>query len=272
MSTAGWWFNLPGTTGLFLGIDIGSVYAKALAIDNEGNNRAAVLRPTGLGGAKLANELRLEVIEKAGSQLAFTVATGYGRVNVPFADKTLTEISCHARGINHIYPQARVVVDIGGQDSKVIVLGPKGQVEDFVMNDKCAAGTGRFLDVMARALEVDVSDLGRLHDISGKRLEISSTCTVFAESEVISLLANGEEREDVIAGIHRAIVNRVFSLLKGRLGKQVPGPVVLTGGVARNEGILKALTEKMGSEVLVPPEPQFTGALGAAIIARELAG
>lgn len=258
---------------MFLGIDIGSVYAKALALDEDGNVRGTALRPTGLGGSKLANDLRLEIAQKAGAgnKFAFTVATGYGRINVPFADKTLTEISCHAKGVNHIFPQARIVVDIGGQDSKVIVLGPRGQVEDFAMNDKCAAGTGRFLDVMARALEVEAPDLGKLHDLSTKRLEISSTCTVFAESEVISLLAQGELREDVVAGIHRSIINRVFGLLKGRLDRRVPGPVVLTGGVAKNQGIIKALQEKIGSEVLVPPEPQFTGALGAAVIARESA-
>lgn len=138
------------------------------------------------------------------------------------------------------------------------------------MNDKCAAGTGRFLDVMARALEVELPDLGTLHDLSQKKLEISSTCTVFAESEVISLLAQGETREDIIAGLHRAICNRVFGLLRGRLQKLQSGAVVLTGGVARNQGIISAFKEKAGNEVLVPLYPQFTGALGAAVIAREL--
>lgn len=257
---------------MFLGIDIGSAYGKALAMDEDAKVIAAVLKPTGLGGAKLAEYLRLELAEKVGSNpdFLFTVATGYGRVNVPFANKTLTEISCHARGVNFTFPQARVVVDIGGQDSKVIVIGPKGEVEDFAMNDKCAAGTGRFLDVMARALEVDISDLGTLHNLSQKRLEISSTCTVFAESEVISLLAQGEKREDIIAGLHRAICNRVYGLLRGRMKKAQSGAVVLTGGVARNQGIISAFKEKAGNDVLVPPYPQYTGALGAAVIAREL--
>jgi predicted CoA-substrate-specific enzyme activase len=255
-----------------MGVDIGSSYGKALALDEDANIIATVLKPTGIGGAKLAEVLRLELADKIGSNpnFIFTVATGYGRVNVPYAGKTLTEISCHARGVNFTFPNARIVVDIGGQDSKVIVVGTRGEIEDFVMNDKCAAGTGRFLDVMARALEIDISDLGTLHNLSQKKLEISSTCTVFAESEVISLLAQGEKREDIVAGIHRAICSRVFGLLKGRLQKLGSGRIVLTGGVARNQGILNAFIETVGAEVLVSAVPQFTGALGAAVIAREL--
>jgi predicted CoA-substrate-specific enzyme activase len=256
-----------------MGIDIGSSYGKALALDKDAKIITTALKPTGIGGAKLAEALRLEVADKIGGKpnFTFTVATGYGRVNVPFANKTLTEISCHARGVSFTFPNTKIVVDIGGQDSKVIVVGPKGKVEDFAMNDKCAAGTGRFLDVMAKALEVDISDLGQLHNLSRKRLEISSTCTVFAESEVISLLAQGEKREDIVAGLHRAICNRVYGLLKGRMRKiSFGGRIVLTGGVARNQGMINAFMEKVGAEVIVSADPQFTGALGAAVIAREL--
>ena len=255
----------------YLGIDIGSTYGKAVAIDHEGNIRARMVKSTGLGGAKLAVELKEAILAEIGSQGAidFTVATGYGRVNVPFANKSITEITCHARGVNFLFPDARIVVDIGGQDSKVIVLGKNGEVEDFAMNDKCAAGTGRFLEVMAKALEVDVSELGKYHQLARKNLEISSTCTVFAESEIISLLVKGEAREEIIAAIHRSVVNRVFGLLKGRLDR-FKGKVVLTGGVAKNQGIVDALKKRMGAEVIIPPEPQLTGAIGAAVIAREL--
>lgn len=255
---------------MYMGIDIGSSFGKAICLNDDGDVIARVLEPTGLGGKQLANKIRQAVIEQIGQEPTYAVATGYGRINVPFADKTVTEISCHARGVNHLYNECKVVVDIGGQDSKVIVLGPKGSVADFVMNDKCAAGTGRFLDVMARALEVEVTDLGDLHYLSDKRLEISSTCAVFAESEVISLLAQGEAREDIVAGLHRAITNRVYSLLRGRVRGSSADFLVLTGGVARNKGIADALTEKVGAQVHVPDEPQFTGALGAAVIASEL--
>lgn len=256
----------------YMGIDIGSTYGKAVAIDQKGNIRAKAIKATGLGGAKLSNELKEMIVAELGHEpnIAFTVATGYGRNNVPYADKSITEITCHARGINFLFSQAKILVDIGGQDSKVIVLGPRGEVEDFAMNDKCAAGTGRFLEVMARALEVDVSDLGKLHQLSNKNLEISSTCTVFAESEVISLLVIGEPREEIIAAIHRSVINRVFGLLKGRL-ERYKGDVILTGGVAKNQGIVDSLKKRLGAEVLIPQEPQLTGALGAAVIARELA-
>lgn len=255
---------------MYLGIDIGSSFVKAIALDEEGHTVAKLLRPTGLGGKQLAEKVRTSIVEEIGREPSFTVATGYGRVNVPFADKTVTEISCHARGVNFLFKDCNVVVDIGGQDSKVIVLGPNGSVEDFAMNDKCAAGTGRFLDMMARALEVDVADLGELHHRSRQRLEISSTCAVFAESEVVSLLAQGAAREDIIAGLHRAITNRVFSLLKSRLRRTGDNFLVLTGGVARNRGIVASFKERIGGQVHIPPEPQFTGALGAAVIAREL--
>ncbi|MBI5013973.1 MAG: 2-hydroxyglutaryl-CoA dehydratase [Deltaproteobacteria bacterium] len=256
---------------LFLGIDIGSTYGKAVAMSDRGAIVAKAIRPTGLGGERLAWALRDDVVDQLGGDpsFAYTVATGYGRVNVGFADKVLTEISCHARGVHQVVPEARVLVDIGGQDSKVIVLGPRGDLEEFVMNDKCAAGTGRFLEVMAKALEVEVSGLGALSLLSETHVEISSTCTVFAESEIISLLAKGIRREDIIAGLHRAIANRVFGLLKGRMLKIGSGALVVTGGVAQNEGILRALEEKVGRKIVLPGDPQFTGAIGSAVIARD---
>jgi predicted CoA-substrate-specific enzyme activase len=192
--------------------------------------------------------------------------TGYGRINVPFADKQITEISCHARGIGSLLPAARTVIDIGGQDSKGIKL-KDGRVVDFVMNDKCAAGTGRYLEVIAEALGVALDEIGRRSLEAESAVAISSTCTVFAEQEVVSKLAEGVPVEDLLAGIHKAIATRVYSMVN-RL--KIEREVAITGGGAKNIGLVKALEAKLGFQVLVPPEPLLTGAIGAALLGRDV--
>jgi predicted CoA-substrate-specific enzyme activase len=195
------------------------------------------------------------------------VSTGYGRNSVKFMDKAMTEIICHGAGAHYLNPRTRSVIDIGGQDSKAIVLDEKGKVKNFAMNDKCAAGTGRFLEVMARALEVDLDGFGALSLRAGDPSRISSLCTVFAESEVISLISKGEKRENIIAGIHESIAARIAAMTN-RL--RIAPLVVMTGGVAKNIGVVKALERKIGMAVEVSEYAQVNGAIGAALLAMGL--
>ncbi len=251
-----------------VGIDVGSVSAEALILRN-GKILAYSILGTGANSRKAAEKALEEALEKAGisrDELGPIVATGYGRISVDFALRQVTEISCYARGINFLYPEVRMVIDIGGQDSKAILVGKNGRVLDFVMNDKCAAGTGRFLEVMARVMEVKVDELGEISLRSNNPAEISSTCTVFAESEVVSLIAKGIPVEDIAAGIHRAIARRVGAMAR-RIG--ITPPVAFAGGVAKNVGVVKALEEELGVKLIVPEEPQIIGALGAALLASE---
>jgi predicted CoA-substrate-specific enzyme activase len=194
------------------------------------------------------------------------VATGYGRINVPFADKQITEISCHARGVAYLLPEARTVIDIGGQDSKGIKL-KEGRAVDFVMNDKCAAGTGRFLEVTAEGLGVKLEDMGKLSLTAKNKVEIGSTCTVFAAQEVVAKLVEGVPLPDIIAGLHEAIAARIYSMVR-RL--KIEREVALTGGGAKNIGLVKALEARLGFPVLVPPEPLLTGAIGAALLGKDI--
>ena len=250
----------------FLGIDIGAVSAKGVIVKDSHVLSRTVL-DTGSNVERAADAVRKVLLNE--TQIAFkeiqrTVATGYGRNSVPFADKKMTEITCHARGVIHLLPVGRTIVDVGGQDSKAIKVDEQGTVCDFVMNDKCAAGTGRFLEVMAKALELKIDDLGAIALNSKNPAAISSVCTVFAESEIVSLRGEGERREDIVAGIHNAIASRINSMVM-QIG--CDDPVVLTGGVARNEGLVRALGNEMGRAVMVPEYPQLTGALGAALLA-----
>ncbi len=200
------------------------------------------------------------------SQLSSIVATGYGRFNVPFPSRQITEITCHGRGARHLFPRTRTVIDLGGQDSKVIVLDDRGRVGDFVMNDKCAAGSGRFLEVMAGALETPLEEMGSLSLRAKRRISISSMCTVFAESEVVSLIAQGAEREDIIGGIHESIASRIYRMAtRLRIEKEI----TFTGGVAKNPGMVQALKRLFNAPINLPNEPQIVGALGAALIARD---
>ena len=252
----------------FAGIDIGSTMTK-VAIMNDGLV-SWVIGPTGPEHRRLAYKVMEEALDGAGisfETLAYVVATGYGRINVPFADRQITEISCHARGVYSLLPTARTVIDIGGQDSKGMKL-KNGKLVSFVMNDKCAAGTGRFLEVIAEALGVKLEDLGALSLTAKRVVKISNTCTVFAEQEVTSQLANGEAVENLIAGIHEAIATRVFGLVNKL---KIEPDVAVTGGGAKNMGLVRALEEKLGHSVLVPPEPLLTGAIGAALIGKDAA-
>ncbi|MBA7478114.1 2-hydroxyisocaproyl-CoA dehydratase activator [subsurface metagenome] len=203
------------------------------------------------------------------SALKYIIVTGYGRVSAPFADRTVTEITCHGRGARFISPEIRTVIDIGGQDAKVISLGESGRVIEFVMNDKCASGTGRFLESAAQlVLYVPLEELGRLSSMATNVCKISSTCTVFAQTEIVSLLAAGESKENIIAGLHYAIASRVGSMVN-RVG--VRPVIMMSGGVAKNMGVREALERELKTEIMVPTtiDPQLVGALGAALIAEE---
>ena len=253
----------------FAGIDVGSLSTETVIIDNSKNIVGYTIIPTGANSNTAAEKslnITLEKIKINNKNIKYIVATGYGRVNVPFSNKTITEISCHSRGAHHFFSKTRTLIDIGGQDSKVIKLDDNGKVMDFLMNDKCAAGTGRFLEVMAKALEVDLEKLGDLSLEAKKNLTISSMCTVFAESEVVSLIGKGETKEDIINGLHKAISQRVVNMIK-QIG--VVGEVTMTGGVAKNKGMVLALEEKIGLKINIPQEPQIMGAWGAALLAME---
>ncbi len=246
---------------------MGAITAKAAIFDAEDLVATAVIL-AGYDRAAAAVQALDQAMAKVGltrERIARLVGTGYGRVQIHGADRTVTEITCHARGAHYLCPDARTVIDIGGQDSKGISVGANGKVLDFVMNDKCAAGTGRFLEVMARALEVDLVDFGQIALSTPERAKISSTCTVFAESEVVTHVASGVTKAEVIAGIHDAIATRV-SIMAGRI--PVQDAVVLTGGVARNAGVARMLGKKLGRAIVVPEQAQLAGAIGAALIAR----
>jgi predicted CoA-substrate-specific enzyme activase len=254
----------------FAGIDVGSLSADTVILDDQRRIVSYDISPTG-ANSKVAGAVSFrQALDRAGisaNRIACSVSTGYGRVSLEFADKAVTEITCHGRGAFHLFPDTRTIVDIGGQDSKVIKLGAGGKVTDFSMNDKCAAGTGRFLEVMAKALEVDLEEMGPLSMKSTEFIAISSMCTVFAESEVISLVARAKPKEDIINGIHKAICNRIASLMD-RVGTEAE--VTMTGGVAKNSGIVESIGAKVGGRINVPEEPQIVGALGAALIAMDL--
>ena len=249
-----------------MGIDVGSTASKCIILRD---GKDIVAKSLGGGGAGTSGPARAisEVLEAAGMQRAdmdFVLATGYGRNSLEeIADSQMSELSCHAKGAHFLFPDVHTVIDIGGQDVKILEI-ENGVMVNFAMNDKCAAGTGRFLDVMARVLEVKVSELAELGAQSTQNVEISSTCTVFAESEVISQLAKGADRRDIIRGIHRSVASRVVGLAN-RIG--VRDAVVMTGGVAQNGGVVSALQEALGHTIHTSPLTQYNGALGAALFA-----
>lgn len=252
-----------------MGVDSGSTSTNAVIMDQDRKIKAFSVVRTGAKSGESADKILKEVLEKAGlkrEDISWIVSTGYGRVSIPYADETVTEISCHGRGAHYFNPKIRTILDIGGQDSKGIKLSDKGEVIDFVMNDKCAAGTGRFLEMIARTLEVDISELGTIALQSTEDIEITSMCSVFAESEVISLIANNKEKTDIANGICRAIANKSFSLLK-RVGME--GEYMMTGGVAKNPGVVRAVEEKIGAKLYICPEPEIVGATGAAMYALD---
>lgn len=253
---------------LVAGVDIGSTTAKCVVLDGD-RIVGKSLNPVGVDivkDAERAFELALEEAQLPRGAVQVVTGTGYGRYKVYFGQLTVTEISCHARGASFLFPRTRLVVDIGGQDTKAIKVGPTGDVIDFAMNDKCAAGTGRFLDVCANALGHDVGEIGPLSLQAKRPIKISSTCTVFAESEVLSFVSRGKEPPDILAGLHASIVNRSYSLMQ-RVG--VEPEVTFTGGVSRNEGMVRAMGQRLGFPVNVSPLSQYMGAIGAAVIGRE---
>ncbi len=255
------------------GIDIGSTTAKAVVL-GDGDIFSYALQPTGIDIASVSKQVVMEACEKAGlrfEEVDRIVATGYGRISIPFATTTITEITCNAAGVQHLYPNASLVVDIGGQDSKVIKIDGQGRVVQFAMNDKCAAGTGKFLEVAAQTLGVPVSEMGEISLQSKNRVAISSTCTVFAQTEIVSLIARQTNKEDIAAGLHESIVSRVYGLISS-VNPDPKAEVVLTGGVAKNTAIVKLLERMLGRAISVPENPQIVTALGAAILARKLEG
>ena len=252
------------------GVDIGSLTAKAVILRGADILGYSIM-PTGPDVTAVAEHTLTDALDKAGlkrDDLATIVSTGYGRAKVPLASKSITEITCDAKGARHLFPKTGMVIDIGGQDSKAISLDREGRVIDFAMNDKCAAGTGRFLEVMAQALEIDLDHLGPVSLKHKKSVVISSMCTVFAESEVVSLIAEGYAKEDILNGLHQAIASRVSAMAQSL---RVDNMVTLGGGVAKNTGVVKALEQNLKVRVRVPPEPQLIAALGAAICAQEMA-
>jgi (R)-2-hydroxyacyl-CoA dehydratese activating ATPase len=249
-----------------LGIDIGSTTSKCVIVKDGKDIIASsiVIAGTGTEGP---NQAREKVLENAGLEerdLKYVVVTGYGRTSYPNADSEISELSCHALGVKHIFPDVRTIIDIGGQDAKVLSINEKGNMVNFLMNDKCAAGTGRFLDVMAGILQLDINDLEIKASEATNPVKVSNTCTVFAESEVISQLAAGVQLDNLVAGICSSVASRVASLAK-RIGTKEK--VCMSGGVARNGGVRNALSKELGVEIFYSPSAQLMGALGAAIAA-----
>jgi predicted CoA-substrate-specific enzyme activase len=253
---------------MYAGIDAGSRAIKVALIDEGGPEVVAKGQvDQGVEQGKLACRLFENVLAQVGvsrSQVRRIIATGYGRNTVSIANTTITEITCHAVGVRQLVPSAMTVIDIGGQDSKLVRLDRDGKVRDFAMNDRCAAGTGRFLEVVADRLGLSLSDLGPMAARSGSPAVISSMCVVFAETEITGLLAAGRACEDIVAGVQTAIAARIVAMA----GRNVETPVIFTGGVARISGMEVALQTALGQPVAIAPEPQMTGALGAALLAR----
>jgi len=253
------------------GIDIGSLSTDTVIIGENKQMLSYSIISTGANSKKACDASFAQALDRAGlkkEDIDYVLSTGYGRKRVEFADDEITEITCHARGLHFQHPQTGRIIDIGGQDSKAIAINEKGKVMNFAMNDKCAAGTGRFLEVMARALEIELEEMGALSLKSNEAVPISNMCTVFAESEVISLIAEGKQVFDIVNGISLSISGRVLGLLD-RVGGE--GEIAMSGGVAKNIGVVSAIEDKLGVKLHIPKEPQIIGALGAALIALERA-
>ncbi len=253
------------------GVDVGSTQTKGILLDARHTIVARSLIDTGANVSRAAERVFQRTLEEAGVQreeVGSVVGTGYGRYKVTFGDTQVTEISCHAKGAWHVFPSTRTVLDIGGQDAKAIAVGDGGEVRDFAMNDKCAAGTGRFLANSADALGLPLEDIGELSLQARHPVRLSTVCTVFVESDILSYLAQGKKVEDILAGVHSAIAARTVALMR-RVG--VEPEVTFTGGVSRNVGIVHALEEKLDLRVNIGPDAHFMGALGAALFALERA-
>ncbi|MDF2955911.1 MAG: Activator of 2-hydroxyglutaryl-CoA dehydratase [Candidatus Alkanophagales archaeon MCA70_species_2] len=253
---------------LVAGIDIGSLTAKALILEDS-KIRAYAIIPTGVDSEETSKKVMNSALERAElslEDLEYVVSTGYGRVIVPFANKNITEISCHAKGAVFLFPSVRTILDMGGQDCKAIRCDASGKVQNFAMNDKCAAGTGRFFEIIAETMELPLEELGGLSLEAMSAAKISSACVVFAKSEVLALLRKGVDKKNILAGINEAVALRVFALLN-RVG--IEKDFAITGGIAKNVGVVRKVEEKVGLKALIAEEPQIVGALGAALFAKE---
>lgn len=253
------------------GIDSGSTSTDVVILDQDGKIKSTMIIPTG-GGATMSAEKSLELaVEKAGikkEEIVRIDTTGYGRAYIDSGDDSITEITCHAKGAHYLNPNVRTVIDIGGQDIKAISIDENGAVKNFLMNDKCAAGTGRFLEMMARTLGLSLEEMSTRGLKWKNNVVISSMCTVFAESEVVSLVAQNKDVADIIHGLNVSVASKVGALA-ARLGQNNPGEYMMTGGVAQNQGIVEALEEKLGAKLYICDEAQLCGALGAALFAYE---
>lgn len=256
----------------YIGVDIGSVSTEIVILDYNKNVLSSGIRPTGSSGKKAAETLLEELFLSIGKSFqdssSFVVSTGYGRRNLDFTNKIITEITCHAVGAKHLFPKTDTVLDIGGQDSKAIRLDEKGMVTDFQMNDRCAAGTGRFIEVMANTLEVSLDTLNELYSKPSKAVTLNATCTVFAESEIISLLNEGASLPAISKGLFKSVSERSLQLLS------IINPGVdltLTGGVAKNSALVEEIKRSFGKNINIPKDPQSVGALGAALLAHKYA-
>ena len=251
------------------GVDVGSTQTKAVVIDEQGRIVGRALTMTGANVTKAAEDAFGEALNDAkvgGFEVEYVVGTGYGRYKVTFGNTQVTEISCHGRGAVHMFPGTRTVVDMGGQDTKAIRVSPRGEIVDFCMNDKCAAGTGRFLGAASSALEIPLPELGHTALRGERPVKISTTCTVFAESEVLSWLGKGKKIEDILLGVHPSIAGRSTGLL-WRVG--IEPEVTFTGGVAKNVAMIESLEKSLGMKVNVSEDSHFMGALGAALFALD---
>jgi len=256
---------------LVAGVDVGSTTTKSAILDGNKKVVALGLVDTGANVVRAAERSFKEALRTAGLEewdVTFTVGTGYGRYRVPFGDLQVTEISCHAKGAYFLFPNTRTILDMGGQDTKAICVNELGEVKDFCMNDKCAAGTGRFLAAAAQVLGLPLEEIGAVSAQAKKPLKISNVCTVFVEQEIMMHLARGCSVEDVLAGVHQAIAGRSLALLR-RVG--IEPETTFTGGVARNAGMVRAVEERLKAKVNVAPESQHIGAIGAALFAWERA-
>ena len=253
------------------GIDVGSTQTKGIIINDRMEIVARALTDTGAYVIRAAERCFREALLQGGlkeEQVLYVVGTGYGRYKVMFGDTQITEISCHAKGASYLFPRTRTVIDMGGQDAKGIKVGEDGDVKDFVMNDKCAAGTGRFLANSAEALGLGLDEIGGISLKAKNPVRLTTVCTVFVESDIMSYLAQGKKIEDILGGVHSAIAARTISLVR-RVG--IEEEVTFTGGVSRNPGMVKALEEKLGTKLNVSPDSHFVGALGASLFALERA-
>ena len=256
--------------GYFAGIDSGSTSTDVVILDKDQNIVTGIILPTGAGAAIGAERALEEALKDAGLQredIDAMVTTGYGRTAISDGDKSITEITCHARGAHFLNPEVRTVIDIGGQDSKVIRLDENGAVANFVMNDKCAAGTGRFLEMMARTMEMSLDDMGKAGLSYKEDITISSMCTVFAESEVVSLIAQNKATDDIVHGLNKAVASKTAALAKRVGGEE---RYMMTGGVSKHQGLVKTLEEKLGTTLVISDKAQLCGALGAALFAKDM--